>query len=102
MKEVLVFTGYSEKTAAGYPGTIVGQKGVREELKRLGIQEDLELAAKAIVAEILLLGEESNRLRAAEIIFKVLGAYNQPKRLEVNDFWERVCKEIGEKSIMED
>ena len=85
LKELLVSTGYSTISAEAYPGEIIAQKGVQEELEKLGFTEQ---AAKARVAEILLTGNDSDSLRAAQEIFKVRGTYAPEKRANLNLFAE--------------
>ena len=78
LKDLLCASGYSKLTSSKDQRAIIQKKGVRECLVKLGFNED---TAKAIVSEILLLGEESNRLRAAEMIFKVHGTYAPEKHM---------------------
>ena len=83
-KDLLVSVGYPESTATTYPGKVLEQKGVREELEDLGFSE---ATAKKVVAEILINGEEeSARLKAADMVFKVHGTYapTESKNLNVD------------------
>jgi hypothetical protein len=89
LKDLLVSAGYSTITAEANPGEIISQKGVQEELVKLGFNE---LAAKATVSIILFEGMEINRLRAADMIFRVLGLYH-PKPYR-DDFWRNMMGEI--------
>lgn len=75
--------GYSEAIAKN-PKYVLESKGVKEELAKLGFTEE---NAKKIVAEIL--GAEfpinkitaADKLRAAELIFKVVGSF-APEKVE--------------------
>lgn len=79
-KELLVSTGYSQSTASAYPGTIIAQPGVQEELKKLGFDEE---SAKKVVGQILGSAEkDADRIKAADLIFKVVGSY-APQKLDV-------------------
>jgi hypothetical protein len=75
LKGLLVFTGYSAKTAEAHPQVIVSQKGVKEELRRLGY-DDLWLTAKAALV-VIMYASKSNmeRLKAADIVARALGMY---------------------------
>lgn len=73
-KELLVSSGYSVISAEASAGLIIEQKGVQEELSTLGFTE---ANAKAVTASILL-GEKSedrDKLKAADMVFKVHGTY---------------------------
>lgn len=72
LKELLIDAGYSELNAEKNSNQIISSKGVQDFLVSLGFTSD---RAKARVAEILMLGEESNSLRAADMIFKVNSDY---------------------------
>lgn len=82
-KELLVSSGYSEISAVASPGFIINQKGVQEELENLGFNAD---SAKRVVAEILgkRYAEDKDRLKAAEIIFKVTGDFAPEKHINLN------------------
>lgn len=69
--------GYSVSTSEAKPGEIISSPGVQEELSALGFTED---NAKAVTAQILLSNKarDSDRLKAAEITFKVHGSF-QPE-----------------------
>lgn len=77
-KELLVSSGYSEISAEASPGVIMEQKGVKEELENLGFDTE---SAKKVVKNILAKGKEENKLRAADMIFKVTGDYAPEKHL---------------------
>lgn len=81
--ELLEAAGYSEATAEGNPGRTIEQKGVQYELRRLGFDAD---NAKRVVGEILNKedAEDRDRLKAAEQVFKVTGAYAPEKSVTVN------------------
>ncbi len=81
-KDLLVSSGYSEISAESSAKDIIEQKGVQEELKNLGFTAD---NAKRVVGEILdkEYAEDKDRLKAAEIIFKVTGDFAPEKHLVV-------------------
>lgn len=80
--ELLVSAGYDETTAQASPGRTIEQKGVKEELVKLGFDEE---TAKQVVGEILVYGDEDrDRLKAAEMIFKVHGSFAPEKKLNLN------------------
>lgn len=77
-KELLVSSGYSVISAEASPGVIIEQKGVQEELRILGFDSE---SAKKVVSEILN-GDKiapKDRLRAADMVFKVDGTYAPEK-----------------------
>lgn len=78
--QLLVSVGYPESTATTYPGAVIEQKGVQEELENLGFDAE---SAKKVVKSILAKGKEENRLKAADMIFKVTGDYAPDKHLVV-------------------
>ena len=80
-KELVVSSGYSEITGIAHAGEIIAQKGVQEELENLGFDID---SAKKVVQSILKRGREENRLKAAQEVFKVEGAYAPEKRVNLN------------------
>ena len=77
-KDLLVSVGYAINTAEVKATEIIEQKGVQEELESLGF--DFE-SAKKVVTSILKKGKEENRLKAAQEIFKVTGAYAPEKHI---------------------
>ena len=80
LQDLLMDAGYSELTSKQVGKTIIQSKGVQKCLEKLGFNEQ---AAKAAVAEILLLGKEENRLRASDMIFKVKGTYAPEKSIQL-------------------
>ncbi|MFA6585561.1 MAG: hypothetical protein WCS86_00140 [Candidatus Paceibacterota bacterium] len=102
--KLVEMVGYSKITAETKPGEIIHQKGVQEELKELGFDED---SAKKVVSEIMNnpKAEPGARLKATDQVFKVLGLYS-PKE-PVNKFagWSReqlidlILSKITNKSI---
>lgn len=70
--QVLESVGYPHSTATTYPGDVINQKGVQNELAILGFSEE---TAKKVVGDIL--GKESaqdkDRLKAADMVFDVFG-----------------------------
>lgn len=79
--EILENAGYSEAIIKN-PQMVMRSKGVKEELYRLGFDEE---AAKQVVGEILQFGDEDkDRLKAAEIIFKVFGSFAPDKSINLN------------------
>lgn len=79
--ELLESIGYAKSTSEAIPGEIMKQKGVQEELEILGFNED---SAKRVVSEILTTSEDHNRLKAADMIFKVRGTYAPEKSVNLN------------------
>lgn len=81
--ELLENVGYSKNTAEAKPGEIMEQKGVQEELENLGFTE---FNAKSVVASIMNNeGEKStDRLKAAEMTFKVHGSFAPEKSINLN------------------
>jgi len=80
-KDMLVKVGYAINTAEVKSKEIIEQKGVQEELAKLGFDPE---NAKRVVGEILNSGEDPNRLKAADMIFKVNGSYAPEKSINVN------------------
>ena len=76
LKDLLIASGFSLTSATQNTKAIIQSKGVQNQLVSIGFNEDV---AKAVVSEILLLGSENNRLRAAQEIFKVSGTYAPEK-----------------------
>ena len=79
-KELLVSAGYDLTTAEASPGRTIKQKGVKEELKKLGFSEE---GAKKVVVEIMY---DSNvqptaRLQATRQVFEVHGTFAPEKHL---------------------
>lgn len=74
--QLLENVGYAKNTAEAIPGVILGQKGLIEELEKLGFNED---NAKRVVGDILNKSEDNNRLKAADMVFKVHGSYAAEK-----------------------
>ena len=102
LTELLIDAGFSELTAGANPKAIITSRGVQQALSDLGFKED---SAKAIVAEILLSGAEANRLKAAEMIFKVFGTFApEQKDVTLKGFFINLYKEIenGQKPIIEE
>lgn len=77
-KALLVSVGYATNTAEVKATEILEQKGVQESLEELGFDTD---SAKKVVKSILQKGKEENRLKAAQEIFKVQGAYAPEKSI---------------------
>lgn len=73
-KELLVSSGYSVISATASAKDIIEQKGVQKELSALGFTVD---NAKSVTTQILLNDKEQSkdRLKAADMVFKVHGAY---------------------------
>ncbi len=82
-EELVISSGYAVKTAEGHAPDIIDQKGVQEELKALGFDED---TAKNVVANILTNEKVApkDRLRAASEVFKVHGSYAPEKQISLN------------------
>lgn len=81
-QELVVSSGYGEITADRHSKTIMEQKGVQEALGDYGFNVE---NAKKVVAAILETGENDNvKLKAADMIMKVHGAYAPEKVVNVN------------------
>lgn len=79
--QLLESIGYSAATARGIPGEIIESQGVQSELIKLGFTPD---KAKETVAEILIGGENDTvKLKAADMVFKVHGTYAAEKHISV-------------------
>lgn len=81
--EMLEKVGYAESTRLAKSGDIIESEGVQEALVKKGFSID---KAKEVVADILT-GEKTkdeNKLRAADMIFKVQGGYAPEKHESVN------------------
>lgn len=72
--ELLVIAGYDETTAMASPARTIEQAGVKAELERLGFSEQ---KAKEVVGSIMNSEDEESkdRLKAAEMVFKVFGSF---------------------------
>lgn len=82
MRELVVSSGYSPMSAESSAHLLVNQIGVKQELEELGFSEG---AAKKVVADILHNGEEeSSRLKAADMVFKVHGTYAPEKNVNLD------------------
>lgn len=82
-QDLLISVGYAEKTADRRAAGVIASKGTQEELQKLGFSSD---NAKRVVGEILNkeLAEDKDRLKAAELIFKVNSDFAAEKHLNVN------------------
>lgn len=78
-KELLVSSGYSEITAAASSKDILEQKGVQEELAVLGFDV---VTAKEVTSGIMTdeTNEPKDRLKAAEMVFKVHGSFKESEK----------------------
>lgn len=81
--EMLESVGYATTTALHEQSRTIESKGVQEELISLGFSED---SAKRVVATILtnVENEPRDRLKAAEMIFKVNGSFAPVKTVNLN------------------
>ena len=68
------------QTRIGKPSEIINNIGVKLALQARGFTEE---NAKGVVAKILLNGKDENKLRSAEMIFKVFGSYAAEKHAMV-------------------
>lgn len=76
--EVLESVGYPESTATTYPGKVLKQKGVQEALEDLGFSIE---GADQVVKNILYKSKrEDMKLRAADMVYKRRGAYEDTKQ----------------------
>lgn len=83
LQELLVSIGYAESTAKHEGTFILNEVGTIKALAELGFTAD---NAKGVVASILLdkRKKDDTRLKAAEQIFKVTGAYAPEKSININ------------------
>lgn len=89
-QELVENAGYSHLTADRASKNILESKGVKESLVAFGFNED---RAKAVVGEILEAGENDTvKLKAADMIFKVHGTYAPEKAITLNINEERSSK----------
>lgn len=96
-KEIIEAAGYSPKTASNAATQIMQNEGVKESLISFGFNEE---RAKEVVAEILVAGENDTvKLKAAEMIFKVHGTFAAEKHVNLNITTEPSdkIKELAEK-----
>jgi hypothetical protein len=77
--DLLESAGYGVGTQLGSPGRTIEQKGVQEELERLGFTE---YNAKSVVSSIMNdpSKDDNARLKAADMTFKVHGSYAPEKK----------------------
>ena len=80
--EVLESVGYGTGLQNS-PKRVLESEGVKNEFERLGFDED---KAKEVVGQILTSEDEEakDRLKAAEMIFKVFGSFAPEKRVNLN------------------
>jgi hypothetical protein len=79
--QILEKTGYAPGVVKN-PRDILDSQGVKEELKNYGFDPE---KAKEVVAEILIAGEnDSVKLKAADMIFKVHSTYAPEKSINLN------------------
>lgn len=79
--EIVESSGYGTSMKL-YPGRILESEGVQEELKNYGFDPE---KAKEVVAEILIAGENDTvKLKAADMIFKVHSTYAPEKSVSLN------------------
>lgn len=79
--EIVANSGYGSSMSKN-PQVVLNSKGVVNELHRMGFDTE---KAKEVVGEILQFGsDDTPRLKAADMIFKVNGDYAPEKRLNVN------------------
>lgn len=90
LKSLLESVGYALSTSEDRAKYVITSKGVQDELRKLGFNRE---AAESVISEILMTGEERNKLEAAKEIFKVTGAYAPTKSINVN-FFSELSKEI--------
>ncbi len=84
--ELVLSSGYSENTATRQIPAVFEQKGVVEELAKLGFDSN---NAKRVVGEILNNSEDQHRLKAADMIFKVGGDY-APEKKDITTQGEKI------------
>lgn len=98
-KELMVAAGYSESTATASPHVIFKQEGTINAIEvALESQGFTEARAKQVVAEILdkKYAEDKDRLKAAELIFKVHGTFAAEKSINMTVNTEDLRKAVVE------
>lgn len=81
-QQIVEAAGYSPKSADKASRQILDSVGVKESLASFGFNEE---RAKEVVAEILVAGENDTvKLKAAEMIFKVHGTFAAEKHVNLN------------------
>lgn len=78
--QMLEKVGYATSVAKHKPSEILEADGVQEELQELGFDPE---SAKKVVQSILTKGKEENRLKAADMIFKVHSTYAPEKSISL-------------------
>ena len=87
--------GYSKETARAKQKRTVEAKGTKQALADLGFTEE---GAKKVVEEIMYKGKDENRLKAADMNFKIHGSYApEKKQLEINKINQLSPEELKEK-----
>ena len=89
LKELLISLGYSEMNAQANASQILAKPAVRQLLANIFTEEN----AKAVVSEILINGQEQNRLKSAELMFKVLGSF-APVKVESKSVVAHILADI--------
>lgn len=98
-KELMVAAGYSQSTAEASPHVIFEQPGTINAIEvALESHGFTEVRAKTIVAEILekSFAEDKDRLKAAELIFKVQGSFAAEKNITLTVKAEDLQRTIAE------
>ena len=82
-QELVVSVGYSEQSGEKKATEIIQSKGTQEELKSLGFTEE---NAKRVLTEIMDkdYAEDRDRIRAAEVTLKTLGAMAPERHINLN------------------
>lgn len=95
-KEMLVNVGYATSVAESKPNEIIEAEGVTQALEERGFSV---VAAKDVVGEILEdpLEKATDRLKAADMVFKVHGSYAPDKAINVNLNAEIIAEETLDK-----
>lgn len=80
--DIVIAAGYTEINAA-QPKRILDTEGVKDALSEIGFNED---TAKQVVTQILnsTAAKHKDRLKAADMVFKVHGTYAAEKHVNVN------------------
>lgn len=81
-KQLLVSSGYSPLSASQSQTFIMDQKGLHEELDRLGFS--LEAADLVVKTVLKTARKDENKIRAAQEIYKRLGGYAPEKRTSLS------------------
>lgn len=89
LKQLLVASGYSEMSAQASAAELLAKPQVRQLLANIFTEEN----AKAVISEVLISGQEQNRLKAAELVLKVFGSF-APVKVESKSVVAHILADI--------